>query len=173
MGHQEFDSAFVDGFDDLPASLDEAAVERMRAVAKLFDEQVEIPGTDFRVGVDPLVGAVPVVGDAVGAGVSLYVVAEAAYLGVSFSTVLRMLANVAVDAIGGSVPYVGVVFDAVWKTNKRNLRLALDELVEGAERGAQAAAEAADDAATDRPESHAEADAGEDGDDGPVVIEVE
>lgn len=171
MRHQDFDEAFVDGFEELPETLDEAAVERMRAVAKLLDEQVEVPGTDFRVGIDPLVSAIPVAGDAVGAVVSLYIVAEAAYLGVSFSTVLRMLANVAIDAIGGSIPYAGVLFDVFWKANKRNLELVLDDLVEGAENGVSAVADATEGAGDAH--GHGESDASEDGDDRPVVIDVE
>jgi len=172
MGHQDFDRAFVDGFgDELPDTVDEASVERMRAVAKLLDEQVEVPGTGFRVGIDPLVSAVPVVGDAVGAALSLYVVAEAAYLGVSFSTVLRMLANVAVDAVGGSIPYVGVLFDVFWKANKRNLELVIDDLVAGAEDGVSAVVDAAEGAGGAH--GHGASDASEDGDDRPVVIEVE
>jgi hypothetical protein len=171
MDHQDFDRAFVEGFgDELPDTVDEASVERMRAVAKLLDEQVEVPGTGFRVGIDPMVSAVPVVGDAVGAALSLYVVAEAAYLGVSFLTVLRMLANVAVDAVGGSIPYVGVVFDVFWKANKRNLELALDDLVEGAESSVSAVADAAGSARGGH--GRGESDASED-DDRPVVIEVE
>lgn len=124
----EFDAAFADGFDGLPESVDEAAVERMRVVAYLLDESVRIPGTDLRVGLDPLVGAVPVVGDLVSGGLGLYVVLESAYLGVPFTTLVRMLANVAVDAAAGSIPYVGVLFDAFFKSNKRNLELALEEL---------------------------------------------
>jgi hypothetical protein len=124
----EFDRAFAEGFDDLPASVDEAAVERMRTVAYLLDESVGIPGTDLEVGLDPLVGAVPVVGDVVSAGLGLYVVLESAYLGVTFTTLVRMLANVALDVAGGSVPYVGVVVDALFKSNKRNLELALRDL---------------------------------------------
>ncbi|MEF8841489.1 MAG: DUF4112 domain-containing protein [Haloarculaceae archaeon] len=101
---ESFDSAFADGFDDLPESVDEAAVERMRAVAYLLDESVRLPGTDLRIGLDPLVGAVPVVGDVVSGGLGLYVVAEAANLGVPFTTLLRMLGNVVIDVAGGSIP---------------------------------------------------------------------
>jgi hypothetical protein len=68
------------------------------------------------------------VGDVVSGGLGLYVVLESAYLGVPFTTLVRMLANVAVDVAGGSVPYVGLLFDAFWKSNKRNLELALREL---------------------------------------------
>jgi hypothetical protein len=124
----EFDREFAEGFDGLPESVDEAAIERMRAVAYLLDESVRVPGTDLRVGLDPLVSAVPVVGDVVSGGLGLYIVLESAYLGVPFGTLLRMLANVAVDAGGGAIPYVGVLFDAFFKSNKRNLELALREL---------------------------------------------
>lgn len=107
---------------------DEAAVRRMRTVAYLLDDSVPIPGTRFSVGIDPLLGVLPVSGDVVGAGLSLYIVAESARLGVSTPTLLRMLANVSLDLAAGSVPVAGTLFDAAWKANKRNLELALDEL---------------------------------------------
>lgn len=117
--------------DDVPDTVDEAALERMRTVAKLLDEAVTIPGTQFKVGLDPFIGAVPVVGDALSLGVSLYIVGESARLGVSYGTLLKMLANVSIDAVGGSIPYVGLVFDAFWKANKWNLELLFEELEGG------------------------------------------
>jgi len=154
-----FDAAFAEGFEDeLPESVDEAAVERMRAVAYLLDESVRVPGTDFRVGLDPLVSAVPVVGDVVSGGIGLYIVLESAYLGVPFTTLVRMLANVAIDAAGGSIPYVGVLFDAFWKSNKRNLELALDELGIDPER---------------RPRKAGRTDGEDEGDEESVTIEIE
>ena len=113
---------------DVPDSVDEAALERMRVVAWVMDESIGVPGTDIRVGLDPLAGTVPVVGDLISGGLSLYIVAEAAALGVSYTTLLRMLANIAVDVAGGSVPVVGTVFDALWKTNRRNVDLLVAEL---------------------------------------------
>ena len=124
----EFESRYDVDLDDLPETIDEAAIERMERVAELFDYLVRVPGTDFRVGIDPLVGAIPVVGDVISAGVSLYIVLESARLGVSYQTLIRMLANVAVDVGGGAIPYLGGVFDAVFKANKRNLELALEDL---------------------------------------------
>ncbi|QLG61685.1 DUF4112 domain-containing protein [Halorarum salinum] len=100
---------------------DEAALRRVRTVAGLMDEAVRVPGTSFKVGLDPILGAVPGAGDAVAAGISLYIVAEAANLGVPLTTIVKMLANVTVDAVGGSVPVVGVLFDAYWKANKWNV----------------------------------------------------
>ncbi|MFB6126319.1 MAG: DUF4112 domain-containing protein [Halolamina sp.] len=141
----------------LPESVDEAAVERMRVVATLLDEAVTVPGTDVAVGLDPLLGVVPGVGDAVSGLLSLYIVAESARLGVPYSTLLRMLGNVGVDVVGGSVPYVGTVVDALWRANARNLRLALASLVE----------RTAADAASERD------GAGTDGDDEPVAVDIE
>ena len=118
-----------EGTVDLPSTVDEAAVRRMQFVRRLLDDSVRVPGTDVRVGLDPLLSALPGnVGDVVGAGLSLYIVLESARLGVSFTTLLRMLANVAVDVAVGSVPVVGVLFDAVWKANARNVELALADL---------------------------------------------
>jgi hypothetical protein len=113
----------------LPASVDEAAVRRMATVARVLDDGFRIPGTDARIGIDPILGIVPGAGDAVAAGLSLYVVLEAARLGVSFGTLVTMLATIAADAALGSIPVVGVVIDAVFKANVRNLELALSDLV--------------------------------------------
>lgn len=121
-------SAFDSRIDDLPASVDRAAVRRMRFVARILDDSLRIPGTDFRVGLDPLLGLLPVAGDAVSGALSLYIVVESARLGVSYRTLLTMLAHIGIDVAGGSIPVVGDLFDAVWKANTRNLRLALTEL---------------------------------------------
>lgn len=124
-------AAAFDGIDpeDLPDSVDSAAVERVRHVAYFLDESIPVPGTGYRIGVDPLLSAVPGVGDAISAGISLYIVAESARLGVSFTTLIRMLATVSLDVAVGMVPVVGPVFDAVFKTNKWNVELLLDEIL--------------------------------------------
>jgi len=114
--------------DPLPTEVDAAAVRRMRLAARLLDDAVRVPGTNVRFGLDPLLGLLPVSGDVVGAALSLYVVFESARLGVSRGTLLRMLANVAVDFLGGSVPVLGDAFDVVWRANRRNLDLALSDL---------------------------------------------
>jgi len=132
MPEDEYDpeSAFDLPPEELPESVDSAAVERMRLAARAMDDLWTIPGTDYRFGLDPLIGVLPVAGDAVAAAISLYIVAEAARLGVSYVTLLRMLGNVAVDSSGGSVPVVGTVFDTAWKANRRNVELALRDLLD-------------------------------------------
>ena len=87
-----------------------------------MDDAFRVPGTEFRIGLDPILGILPVVGDGVATLFSLYVVAEAAVAGVPQRTLLRMLAVVAVDTVVGSVPVLGPVFDAAWKANRWNVR---------------------------------------------------
>ena len=116
---------------DLPEGVDEAALARMRTVARILDDSIRVPGTSYRIGLDPLLGVVPGAGDALAAGLSLYIVFESARLGVSYTTLVRMLANVSVDVAGGSVPLLGDVFDAAWKANVRNVKLAVSDLADG------------------------------------------
>ena len=114
--------------DDLPDDVDRAAVKRMQVVAWALDDAVRVPGTDYRVGIDPIVGVLPVGGDAATAAVSLYIVAESARLGVARGKLAAMLVNILVDAGIGSIPALGTLFDAGWKANTRNLGLALEDL---------------------------------------------
>jgi hypothetical protein len=112
---------------NVPETVDAAAIRRMHAVARLLDDGVRLPG-GVRVGIDPLLGAVPVVGDALSAAVGLYIVVESARLGVSYLTLVRMLANVGLDLAVGSVPVVGDLFDVFFRAHRRNLDLALADL---------------------------------------------
>ena len=130
-----FESRFDAAYDgEIPPGVDEAALHRMEAVAHALDESVRIPGTNASVGLDPILGVVPVAGDLVSGVVSLYIVAESARLGVSYATLLRMIATICVDVVGGSVPYVGTLFDSFWKANVRNVERALADLAEPLER---------------------------------------
>ena len=117
-----------DGIEDVPDSVDEAAVRRMRFVANLLDDSIRVPGTEFRIGIDPILGILPGAGDAVAAAMSVYIVLESARLGVPFLTLLRMMANVTLDFAIGSVPVIGTLFDAAWKANQTNVELAVEHL---------------------------------------------
>jgi hypothetical protein len=107
-------------------SLDD--LHRLKSLAHLLDTRFHVPGTNWRFGLDGLVGLIPGVGDAAGALVSLYIVAEAWRLGVRKRTIVRMLGNVALDSLFGAVPVAGDLFDFIWKANARNLRLAQRDL---------------------------------------------
>ena len=117
-----------DGIEEVPDSVDEAAVRRMRFVANLLDDSIRVPGTEFRIGIDPILGILPGAGDAVAAAMSVYIVLESARLGVPFLTLLRMMANVTLDFAIGSVPVIGTLFDAAWKANQTNVELAVKHL---------------------------------------------
>jgi hypothetical protein len=102
---------------------DEARLKRIRLLSRLLDEQFRIPGTMYRVGLDGLLGLIPGVGDAAGALLSAYIVYEAIRLGAPSTVLLRMIANIGIDTVGGAIPVVGDIFDMVWKTNKKNAAL--------------------------------------------------
>jgi hypothetical protein len=102
---------------------DPRQIERLRVLTRLLDNAIQIPGTRYRVGLDALIGIVPGIGDAIGAIFSAFIVFQAARMGVSTATLVRMFGNVALDTIVGEVPLLGDVFDAGWKANTRNLAL--------------------------------------------------
>lgn len=98
-------------------------VARLEAVSRLMDDLFEIPGTNVRIGLDALIGLVPVVGDLVSQAVSSYLIWEARRLGVSRLTMARMIANSAVDTVVGIVPFAGDAFDVAFRANRKNLAL--------------------------------------------------
>ena len=104
---------------ELPTS-DDARAQRILDLAKFLDDSITIPGTNYRIGWDALIGLVPIVGDFATMGISTYLVWEAVQLGGSKWLLTRMLANVGVDAVVGLIPIAGDVFDAAYKCNKRN-----------------------------------------------------
>jgi hypothetical protein len=100
----------------------------LERVSRYLDDLFVVPGTGYRIGLDPLLGLVPGVGDVVTSAASAYIVAQAAAAGVPRATLARMLIVLLVDAVVGSLPLVGDVFDAVWKANARNVGLAESRL---------------------------------------------
>jgi hypothetical protein len=96
---------------------------RARTIARLLDSAVSVPGTGIRFGLDPLLGLIPGLGDLAGMVLSGYLVVLGGRLGVPRTVLMRMLANVAIDTVGGSVPVLGDLFDVGWKSNMRNVGL--------------------------------------------------
>ena len=101
-----------------------ADVERsLEQLSRMMDGLFRIPGTGWRFGLDALVGLIPGVGDVATTAVSFYVLAAGVRYRVPKVTLLRMGSNVAVDYLLGSVPVVGDLFDAAWKSNQMNVEL--------------------------------------------------
>lgn len=114
--------------DPLVTTREPRELERLRTLARLLDNAVRIPGTNYRFGLDALVGLVPGIGDFIGALVSTFIIFHAARLGAPKSTLVRMMANVGLDTIVGGVPLLGDLFDVGWKSNVRNVALLEEHL---------------------------------------------
>jgi hypothetical protein len=101
-----------------------AAFERRyAAVSRVLDDLVAIPGTKQRVGLDPLIGLIPWIGDLVSAGVGFWLIAEAARFRIPSVVLVRMVLNTLVDLAVGAIPVLGDLFDIVSRSNRRNLEL--------------------------------------------------
>lgn len=98
-------------------------LERLRAIARLFDQAFAVPGTKWRFGVDALFGLIPGLGDVAGALVAVYALRVARMLGAPAAVQFHMLSNVALDALVGTVPLIGDLFDFAFKAQTRNLAL--------------------------------------------------
>lgn len=98
-------------------------IEETRRLVRLLDDAIRIPFTNFRIGLDPLIGLVPGIGDFAGAVLSGLVLLQALRLGAPSSLLLNIAINIVLDHALGSVPVVGDIFDAVFKVNRRNLGL--------------------------------------------------
>jgi hypothetical protein len=107
-----------------PASKsDTAALQRIRMVGKLLEGIIAVPGTNKKIGLDPIIGLLTGGGDSVGFVMSAYILVESLRFKLPKETLLRMLTNVAIDAVVGAVPFLGDVFDFFWKSNSKNIRL--------------------------------------------------
>lgn len=110
-----------------------ARLARIRRLSRLMDSAVRIPGTRIRFGLDGVIGLIPGFGDAAAAGISAWIVREAYASGVPNGVLAKMLGNIAIDFVGGTVPLVGDVFDIYWKANLRNVQL-LEEMLRSPDR---------------------------------------
>lgn len=98
-------------------------VERVRALARLLDTAIRVPGTNIRFGLDAVLGLIPGLGDVSGAALSGYIVIAAARLGVPRAVLGQMLLNLGVDTVVGTIPLLGDLFDVGFKANVRNTAL--------------------------------------------------
>jgi hypothetical protein len=116
----EFGNASANPFGNLTR---EQRLARLDAIAKLLDVAFILPGTKIRYGIDGIIGLIPVIGDIIATALSLWLVREARALGAPWHVTARMLGNVAVQGVAGTVPVVGDAFDVLFRANIRNVRL--------------------------------------------------
>jgi hypothetical protein len=96
-------------------------LEALRRAARLLDSAVVVPGTSLRIGLDPILGLIPGVGELVSPLFTVSILWHAREFGVPRLVLLRMIFNVAIDALVGAVPLIGDLFDVAWKANTANL----------------------------------------------------
>lgn len=110
---------------DLPGfGRDPASVRRrIEAMEAMLEGLFVLPGTNRRVGLDSLVGLIPVIGDIATAAMGAWIVWEARNLGMSKWQITRMAANVGVDTLIGAIPFAGDAFDFFFKSNTKNLKI--------------------------------------------------
>jgi hypothetical protein len=110
----------------LPSGTDPASVRaRVVAMERLLERSFVIPGVNFPIGLDALVGLVPVLGEIVTTAMGAYIVWEARNLGLPKWKLARMGFNVLFDTAIGAIPLVGDAADLVFRSNTRNLRILL------------------------------------------------
>ncbi|MXP44747.1 DUF4112 domain-containing protein [Altererythrobacter sediminis] len=109
---------------EMPIGNDPASVrKRIEAMEHLLERSFTIPGVNYPVGLDSIVGLVPVVGDLVTAAMGAYLVWEARNIGLPKWKLWRMAGNVAFDTAVGAIPIAGDAFDLLFRSNTRNLRI--------------------------------------------------
>ena len=107
----------------------EPQIVRLRALSRLLDTKFEGP-FGIRFGLDALLGFIPVIGDFSTTALSFYIIIEAAKLGCTPVTLIRMLGNVMVENVVDLVPVLGNIFDIYWKSNIRNLQILEEHLAD-------------------------------------------
>lgn len=105
--------------------------KNIERLSKLMDSQFRIPGTHIRFGLDGLIGLIPGAGDLTTFFISGYMVSILAKNGASGFVLARMIFNILIDALVGSIPILGDIFDVAFKANQKNLRLMREHYHEG------------------------------------------
>ncbi len=100
-----------------------ATLNRIRKLSRLMDTSIGIPGTRFRFGLDPIIGLLPGGGDLISTAFSAYIIFLATRFGIPRQDLTKMIFNVALESVLGTVPLVGDLFDAFYKSNIRNLAI--------------------------------------------------
>jgi hypothetical protein len=96
---------------------------RLKLLGNRLDEIITIPGTKYKIGIDPIIGIFPVIGDLLGSILSIYIIYSGSKMGVSAQVIAKMSLNLGIDFTVGLIPVFGDIFDMGWKANKKNIEL--------------------------------------------------
>lgn len=104
--------------------------ENLDILSHILDDFIKVPGTSIRFGLDGIMGVVPGIGDIMGGIASCIIIVAAWMRGVPYVTVTRMVANVVIEVVVGSIPILGDAFDIAWRANRRNYALLTGSMYE-------------------------------------------
>jgi len=110
-------------FEVLPPERQRSESELSRLIAYVLDDLIPVPGTKYRVGLDPLLGLIPGIGDASTGAFATVILFQALRAGVSKVVIARMAANILLNALIGAIPGFGDIFSAWFKSNQKNYAL--------------------------------------------------
>ena len=113
--------------------LNEEKLLRLKLLSERLDNSIKIPGTNQKIGIDAIIGLIPILGDFIGVIFSTYIMYSGIKMGVSSKIVKKMATNLAIEFIMGSIPIIGDIFDALWKANKKNVELIEEATIENQE----------------------------------------
>lgn len=97
--------------------------EIARFLARWLDNFLRIPGTDFKIGLDPILALLPGIGSTVASGGGIIILFEAIRTGISVPVILRMGGNLLLNTLFDYIPALGPIASAFFKSNSRNLTL--------------------------------------------------
>ena len=106
---------------------------RLKRLSERLDNTFTIPGTKYKIGIEALIGAVPIIGDLIGGILASYIMYSGVKMGAPPRIIARMAVNIAIDFAIGSIPIIGDLFDLVWKANKKNVELIEDTTLDDKE----------------------------------------
>ena len=118
-----------------PNAVQDERLRYIEMVSRFMDNQFQLPGTNFRFGLDPILSFIPFGGSAASFAISAGLLVTMFKYGVSRKVMIMMLGNLALDAVFGSIPIIGNLFDFVFKANTRNLSLLRKHYQEGKHMG--------------------------------------
>ena len=115
--------------NDDQREINEEKLNRLKRLSEKLDDSITIPGTERKIGIDPIIGLIPGGGDLIGGVISIYIMHAGIKMGMPRATIIRMFGNVALEFVIGCIPIIGDLFDATWKSNQRNVKLIEDSVM--------------------------------------------
>jgi len=108
--------------------INEETLLRLQLLSQRLDESITLPGTKYKIGIDPIIGLIPGGGDVIGGILSMYIMHTGIKMGVQKTVIIKMFRNIALDFLIGWIPIIGDIFDIVWKSNQKNVKLIEESL---------------------------------------------